>query len=118
MPNLIPANNVIVPRFGSNLSPSSARRLARNLEPIRESAILRMAAVQTEGMVTGKKMQEIDHACRDAMIGQVGLQNVRDALANGDPLAHDDLNRWVNLAKVAKSEVIADLVNAFSRESL
>jgi hypothetical protein len=50
------------------------------------------------------------------MHGQAILNLSRDALAHGDVIEHDDLNHWVNVAKLGKTEIIMDVVRTFNRD--
>lgn len=100
---------------------SGARQLTRQgqrtLERLEERTLVRMASVQAEGMVQGEKTREIDHLTREAMSGQAMLRKWADTLAAGDPLLHDELTFFTDMARLGKGEIIADTIDSYCRES-
>jgi hypothetical protein len=78
--------------------------------------LIRLASVQAESVVQSEKLHEIDHLARVAMGGQAMLRHWADTLAKGDPLLHDELEFFTNLARVGKGEIIADTLDRYSRE--
>ena len=93
-----------------------SRRLSRGLARVEGRTLLRMALVQAEGMVSVEKLREVDHLAETAITGQTMLRRWSSALANGDPLVEDDNQLFRDVAKIAKSEIIADAVDTFRRE--
>jgi hypothetical protein len=76
-----------------------------------------MAAIQGEGLVQGDKVREIGHLARDAMTGHAMLRKWADTLAHGDPLLHDELQFFVDTARMGCGEIMADLIDTYCRES-
>ncbi len=93
------------------------RPTARALATIEHRTIVRMAAVQAEGLVQNEKLKEVDSLTREAMAGQALLARWRDSLAAGDPFVADELRFFTDMARLGKGEVLADTIDTFCRES-
>jgi hypothetical protein len=117
MPNLIPVQSSQPVRRGNLGGREITRRTSRALTALEERTIVRMAVVQAEGMVQGEKVREIDHLTREAMSGQAMLRKWADTLAHGDPLLHDELQFFSDMARMGKGEIIADTIDTYCRES-
>jgi hypothetical protein len=94
-----------------------ARQVNRALLQTSAETAVRVTRVQAEGTVQTAKTQEIDNLAREAMTGQAMLAKWRDLLAGADPLLHDELRTFSDMARLGKSEVIADTVQSYCRES-
>jgi len=93
------------------------RRTTRALARLHGQTIVRIAAVQAEGLVQGAKLREVDYLAREAMSGQALLCKWRDTLAAGDPMLGDELRFFTDIARIGKGEVIADAIDTYCRES-
>jgi hypothetical protein len=93
------------------------RQTTRALDRLDQRSVLRVAAVQAEGMVQTEKVHEIDHLTREAMTGHAMLSQFRDVLAHGDLLLADELRFFSDMARIGSGEVIADTIDTFCRES-
>ena len=114
MSNLIPSrSNQVITNRGTRLPRQTVRALAN----IEHRTLVRMAAVQSEGIVQAEKLHEIDHLARVAMGGQAMLANWRSTLAQGDPFVADELRFFSDMARLGKGEIIADTIDTYCRES-
>ena len=113
MPNLIPVDH----RSHALRQTTPSWRAYRALARLEDQTVVRVATVQSEGLVQAEKLHEIDHLTRDAMTGQVMLRNWADTLAHGDPFVADDLKFFLDTARLGKGEVIANLIDSYCRES-
>ena len=116
MSNIIPANPGGPPERGGRIVPVS-RAVARSLDRLEGRTLFRMAVVQAEGMVQGEKLREIDHLTREGMTGQAMLRKWADTLAGADPMLHDELRFFSDMARIGKGEIIADTIDTYCRES-
>jgi hypothetical protein len=91
-------------------------RVRRDLSRVERQTIVRMAAVQGEGMVAAEKAREIDHVTRVAMAGHVMLSKWGTTLAAGDALLADEMRFFTDMARIGKGQVILELVDTFTRE--
>ena len=94
------------------------RVLERGVRELGRQTTLRLYRTQAEGMVQAQKMHEIDQVAREAMTGQAMLGQYAASLAQGDPLVADDMQHFVNLARMGKGELLADLVTTYCREGM
>jgi hypothetical protein len=92
-------------------------RTQRALGLVQHRTVVRIANVQAEGVVQTEKLHEIDAITREAMTGHAFLSKWRDTLAGGDPMLHDEMRFFVDTARLAKGELIADLMTSYCRES-
>jgi hypothetical protein len=93
------------------------RQTTRALSRVEHTTLVRLATVQSEGIVQAEKVHEIDHLTRVAMTGQAMLAKWKDTLAAGDPFIADELKFFSDMARMGKGEVIADTIDTFCRES-
>src|SRR4051812_4146929 len=100
------------------VSRRASRTRQKAFERLETQTILRTYGVQADSMVATVKGREIDRNVWEAMTGQAMLEEARNTLANGDPVVADELRFFINLAKVGKGEIIADLVTSYCRESM
>jgi len=113
MPNLVP-KSVDLAR---NANPSQLSRSGQKaLLQIEARTLARLADVQGESLVQGEKLHEVDHLAREAMTGQAMLRHWADTLAHGDPLLADELQFFSDLARMGKGSIIADTLDAYSRD--
>lgn len=110
MPNLTPYTDPLPDRVRS-------RQTSRALARLDHQTLMRLAAVQADGLVQAEKLYEIDHLAREAMTGQTLLRRWADTLAAGDPFVADELKVFGDLARVAKSEIISDTIATYCRDS-
>jgi hypothetical protein len=94
-----------------------SRQTSRALAQLGDRTLIRMATVQAEGMVQGEKVREVDHLAREAMTGQTMLRKWADTLAGADPMLHDELRFFSDMARIGCGEIIADTIDTFCRES-
>lgn len=92
-------------------------RVNRSLSRLEQATLLRLAAVQAEGLVQVQKLREADHLGRVAMTGHAMLVKWADSVAAGDPLLRDELKFFTDICRLGKGEVIADTIDTFCRES-
>jgi hypothetical protein len=113
MPGAIEPYQSRTPAFASR---AVSRRTSRALGNVEHTTIVRMARVQTEAIVQTEKLHEIDGITREAMTGQAMLAKWRDTLAANDPFLADELRFFTDTARLAKGELIADLMTSYCRE--
>ncbi len=104
-------------RLDSLLSPPAHRRASRALDALEQRTLVRLAGVQSEGIVQTEKAKEIDHLTREAMTGQALLHGWASTLTHGDPFMADELKFFTDMARLGKGEVIADTIDTYCRES-
>lgn len=107
-PQTAPGN---VPTVGQ-LTRSHQRQLAA----LRQQTVMRVAGVQSDGIVTKEKMTELDHLAREAMTGQAMLTSWAGALAADNAVLYEQLQFFVGVARMGKGQVMADLVESYCRE--
>ena len=112
MSNLVPSRRGEVSSGGVVVSRSAQRAIAE----IEARTLTRLAGVQGESLVQGEKLHEVDHLAREAMTGQALLRRWADTLAHGDPMLADELQFFSDMARMGKGEIIADTLDAFSRD--
>jgi hypothetical protein len=113
MSNLVPKTTDLVRSTnGGQLSRSAQKALVQ----IEARTLTRLAAVQGESLVQSEKLHEVDHLAREAMTGQAMLRRWADTLASGDPLLHDELQFFTDIARMGKGEIMADTLDSFSRD--
>lgn len=105
----------LVPRAATSAAP--LRRVNRQVARVEERTLLRLAAVQGEGLVQAEKLREVDHLTREAITGHAMLRQWADTLAAGDPFLADELKFFTDTARIGKGEIIADTIDSFCRES-
>jgi hypothetical protein len=93
------------------------RQTRRALTKLDARTSLRLAHVQSEGLVQTEKAKEVDRLTREAMTGHAMLTQWRDTLAHGDLFLADELKFFTDMARIGKGEIIADTIDAFCRES-
>ena len=107
----------LVPHESGRVSPSRlTRREAKERRDLEQTTNLRAIAVRADGAIATEKANEIDALAGTAISGQALLVRGKETLAAGDPLLQDDLNFFVQMAKVGKGEIIAQTVTGFARE--
>ena len=120
MSNLVPKSSTteVVPSVGVGLSALAGtdRRTSRALSTVQRNTLVRMASVQAHAIVQNEKLHEIDRLTREAMSGQAMLSRWAATLAQGDPFLADELKFFTDVAKMGKSEIIADTISDFCRE--
>lgn len=102
---------------GSGVARGGSPGLRRDLARAERQMIVRQANVQVEEAVQVEKLHAIDHLAREAMIGQAMLQRWGSTLAAGDPFVSEDMKLYLDIAKLAKGEILSDTVETFCRES-
>ena len=120
MPSPVPYRPTAITPAGRSTSLTELlgnARVRRDVARIGAGTVVRVAAVQGDGVVQTEKVHELDNLAREAMTGQALLARHREALAGADPMLADELRFFSDLAKVGKGEVIADTVTSFCRES-
>jgi hypothetical protein len=116
MSNLVPINaNHYVDTRGSRAVPLS-RSASRALNQVEERNLLRIAKVQSEGMVQAEKIREISHLGRIAATDYALLYKYSNTVATADPLLHDDLRLICDTARFGMVEVIGDTIDTYCRE--
>lgn len=93
------------------------RRTSQTIRDLEHQTLVEVAIVRSVGLIQAEKLEEIDYLAREAMAGQAMLNGWAVTLAHGDPLAADDFKFFSDIAKLGKSQVIADTINSFSRGS-
>ncbi len=96
---------------------SSRPRVRRELTQLEEQTIMRSAVAQAESYVTAAKLREVDYLAKEAMTGHALLQRWADTLSGQDPIAADELRFFLEVARIGKGEILADLVSSYSREA-
>jgi hypothetical protein len=94
-----------------------SRAVGRALAQLEGRTLLRVAAVQAEGLVQGEKLREVDNLTREAMTGHAMLRGWANTLAGSDPILHDELRFFMDTSRIGKGEIIADLIDNYCRES-
>jgi hypothetical protein len=102
---------------GSSVARSGAPGLRRDLARVERRMLVRTANVQAEENVQAEKLHAIDHLAREAMTGQAMLQRWGSTLTAGDPFVSEDMKLYLDIAKLAKAEILSDTVETFCRES-
>lgn len=117
MGELVPARSA-----SPNRRAPSDRALARierqgqlALARIQQTTLLRCAEVQSEAIVQDEKMHELDRLVDDAMSGQAFLYAREGHWAGEDPVLRNDLHFFSEMAKLAKGELIGDIVTVLRR---
>ena len=119
MPNLIPSTDRSLASRGLGIErPFILRQTSRNLDRLQGQTVMRVAAVQAEGLVQTEKAREIDHLTRDAMSGQALLAKWRDTLSAGDPFVNDELRQNSNTGEMIFNcfQQVSHLSEAFTLE--
>lgn len=96
--------------------PALDRRTERSLVDIARRTMIRQAGVRAQAIVQTEKVREIDYVTREAMTGHALLSKWRDQLAGDDILLADDLRFLLDAARLAKGEMIADLMTTYCEE--
>jgi hypothetical protein len=87
-----------------------SRTASRSLAVANFQTMMRVTAVQSEGIVQSEKMREIDRVTQTAMTGQALLSKWRDTLAGADPMLQDELKFFTDVARLGKGEIVMDTV--------
>jgi hypothetical protein len=101
---------------GSRVIPVS-RASGRALTQVEERTLIRIARVQSEGMVQGEKIRELTHLGRNAETDHALLYKWANTLAAGDPMLHDELRFFGDMVRMGMGEIIADTIDTYCRES-
>ncbi len=88
------------------------RPTARALQALDHQTVMRLAAVQSAGLVQAEKLHEIDRLAETAMVGQTMLARWRETLAGADPMLQDELRFFTDVARLGKGEVIVDTISS------
>lgn len=91
------------------------RRVDRSLSRLSDDTTRGVAQVHATGIVATEMAWEVDNLARECMTGQALLARHREVLAGNDPLLHDELRFFSEVARVGKGELIADTISAFCR---
>ncbi len=91
-------------------------RLKREITRLEEQTVMRSARAQAESYVTAAKLREVDYLAKEAMTGHALLKRWSDTLSGQDPVAADELRFFLEVARIGKGEILADLVASYSRE--
>ena len=92
------------------------RSTGRGLSALEHHTLMRMAAVQSQGMVDAEKLHEVDRLAHTAMSGQALLAKWRETLAGADPMLHDELKFFTDVARMGKAEIVMDSISSFRRK--
>lgn len=92
---------------------SANRQIARQ----ENQGLARAHQAHVDGSVAAVKLTEIDRLARVAMSGQLMLNRWALTLAEGDPMAVDDLRFFSDIAKMGKGELIANTINTFAGQA-
>jgi hypothetical protein len=116
MSNIVAAqrSEVMTQQAGSRLATRPTRKSLARLE---QRTLVRLANIQTESYVQTEKIREVGHVAREAMTDQAMLHGWAKTLAAGDPLLQEDLRFFLDMARLGKGEILADLVETYCRES-
>ncbi len=110
----IPSRSIYRSRQKNNLAARlQAARTGQALASVEHHTVVRVAEVQSEGIVTGEKLREVDRLAYVAMSGQAMLRGWANHLAADDPILTDEMRFFSDVAKLGKGEVIADAINRF-----
>jgi hypothetical protein len=116
MPNI---EHLPPPNLLANRSSRAAQRRSRNAEygmgVVQYQTVMRIATVQGDGIVQSEKMREVDRVTQAAMNGQALLAKWRDTLAGADPMLHDELKFFTDVARMGKGEIILDTISNLRR---
>jgi hypothetical protein len=114
MPNIehIPHQFPVATTNPSRAAVRRGRTSSRGLGAMNFQTMMRIATVQSEGIVQSEKMREIDQVTVAAMNGQALLAKWRDTLAGPDPLLQDELRFFTDVARMGKGEIMMDTVAA------
>ena len=91
------------------------RAAVRDLGYVDRQTVVRVAAVQAEGIAQAEKVRELDYLAEVAMLGQALVVRYRDVVAGADPLLQDELRFITDMARLGKGEIIADTIAALRR---
>lgn len=105
----------LLPRGRAAIARSDLRT-QRILAAIEDDITIQAARVQGASLIEACKLHEIDFLTREAMVGQAMLRRWGDVLAESDPALAEEMAYFAALARVGKSEIIADAIGAFSKE--
>lgn len=94
-----------------------SRQLSRHLAVLDEKTTLRINGVHANAAVQAAKLQQVDRLAREAMHGQVLLQRLGQALANGDPWVAEEAQFFAGIAKLGKGEILMQTVTAYADEN-
>lgn len=96
------------------------RRMAKATEAAiiekHNAAEIRAAGVMAEAFVSQEKMRCLDHLADHAMGGHHRLLQMAAARAQSDINAYEEFRLFVDMAKMAKAQVLADLTDKYCRE--
>ncbi|MEM9520394.1 MAG: hypothetical protein AAGA37_13810 [Actinomycetota bacterium] len=101
----------------SSGGPSSSRALGKHVARAEAEAVIERAKVAGVGAVASQQVQAIDSVARDALVSQALLLELRTSLAGSDPVVHEELGFFCDLARMAKSQVLADLMATLSEHT-
>jgi hypothetical protein len=117
MPNI---EHIPPPNLLANRSSRATSRRSRNAEYgmalVRYQTVMRIATVQSEGIVQAEKMREIDRVTQTAMNGQALLAKWRETLAGPDPMLNDELRFFTDVARMGKGEIVMDTISALRQK--
>ena len=114
MSDLVPQSRQ--PLGASRLTPTRQdRRLARELVEVESKTIVRIAQVQSEGLIHTEKLREVDRLAREAMTGHVMLVAWSNHLAGESPVLVDELRFFTEMARLGKGELLADSIETFRK---
>lgn len=95
----------------------TSKGLQRQLNRIEGGTLVEVAQAMSAGAVAQRKVRETDAVARDAIAGQVMLSKWRDTLAGNDPLLHDEIGMFADIARMAKGQIMTDLLDSFSKDT-
>ena len=116
MPTLEPHHDLTVARRPDRTLDRLGRATGRGLSALEHQTVMRMAAVQSQGMVDAEKLHEVDRLAQTAMSGQALLAKWRETLAGPDPMLNDELKFFSDVARMGKAEIVLDSISAMRRK--
>jgi hypothetical protein len=94
---------------------SLERRTAQDIARIEHEAMVKVAANRALAIEVSEMIHEVNAVTHEAMTGHAMLVRWSDALAQGDPIVSSDMRFFTDVARLGAGEIIADLVEAYSR---
>ena len=96
---------------------SPVRRPGNELTRLEDQTLMRAAHVQAEQMLAREKMARIDQLVQASMVSHTVLSHLAQQLAGDNLLMYEDLRHEMKLARLARAEVLADLLDRYQDES-
>lgn len=91
------------------------RPARRAIARLSDQTLVSMASVQAEALVARDKIKEIADTADYAMYRLADALDANDALANGNPMKHEDLRQIANLSRLGITIIMQDLVEDLRR---